>query len=571
LFQETCVGVGRGEPISTLDRACKAAETDAKLAVSRLPVAAIACRDAEGKPMNRMARILLWVLAAGALAILGLGHAWRLGARALWFTEAFTWAHTQFGWAEMVRRLAHDVNPPLYYLLLKLWTAVAGDSETALRAPSLLAYFAAWPAAYLLARDAETLRQQARALPAEVARARDAGLHAVQFVAASPIVYHYAREARMYALGLTLVLWSTWLVLRAVTAEGRAGWRWGSYTAVAAALAYTHVVGLLFVAAQAAFALAHASQIARRSAGTGWRRRFVPPATAFAAILLSYAPWAPTLAVQVSRVKSGFWTASVEQSPPVSHVQWQGVVYKGVLFADARELGPLLAWGLLLAFLGGTALLAVRGGVGGKLAFVSIVLPALALVAVSYWLGHTLVAYRYLLFVFGVALVGAALLVARLPGPEARWLLAALVTGNLAWHSVQYEASLAPHLRPDIRGLIRRLAEQRRDGEPVLATHPKVFFPARYYARDRFAVRQIAALGLLSFYHGSSALRAGDLIALSELETMRAERVWVVAAHFERHVVPLPSTWRLESRETFATSLLEGDVLLELWTTSPEP
>jgi len=57
----------------------------------------------------------------------------------LWLDE--TWSAmiaTQTGWVAFWREAWLDCNPPVYYLLLKLWVIFAGDSNFVLRLPSLI-------------------------------------------------------------------------------------------------------------------------------------------------------------------------------------------------------------------------------------------------------------------------------------------------------------------------------------------------------------------------------------------------------------------------------------------------
>ena len=81
------------------------------------------------------------VLALG-VALLAIGVVAKLVIRAggpLWLDEGWTLAIVgRPGWGAFVEQLRMDVNPPLYFLLLRAWTSVAGVSDAALRAPSTL-------------------------------------------------------------------------------------------------------------------------------------------------------------------------------------------------------------------------------------------------------------------------------------------------------------------------------------------------------------------------------------------------------------------------------------------------
>src|SRR2546430_2437199 len=78
-------------------------------------------------------------------ALLTLGAAgWRLGTPSLWADELATWGAVRLGWGQLFRLSGHvDAVVAPYYVLAKVWAAVAGTSPVALRLPSALAMAAA--------------------------------------------------------------------------------------------------------------------------------------------------------------------------------------------------------------------------------------------------------------------------------------------------------------------------------------------------------------------------------------------------------------------------------------------
>ena len=61
-----------------------------------------------------------------------------LTQRSVWFDEACSWRTARFPVAQMIRSNVQDVHPPLYFLILKCWMTVFGDSTLALRSLSVL-------------------------------------------------------------------------------------------------------------------------------------------------------------------------------------------------------------------------------------------------------------------------------------------------------------------------------------------------------------------------------------------------------------------------------------------------
>ncbi|MDQ7029429.1 MAG: peptidoglycan DD-metalloendopeptidase family protein [Ardenticatenia bacterium] len=123
----------------------------------------------------------------------------RLHVQSLWYDEGFSaWLASRPA-AEIVARTAADIHPPLYYLLLHAWTALAGSSEFSLRFLSVMAGVPAVPLVWVLSRGL---------------LGRQAGPVAALLAAIAPVWLWYAQEARMYTLVTTLGLTSTWALIR---------------------------------------------------------------------------------------------------------------------------------------------------------------------------------------------------------------------------------------------------------------------------------------------------------------------------------------------------------------------
>ncbi|MBI3241610.1 MAG: glycosyltransferase family 39 protein [Chloroflexi bacterium] len=108
-----------------------------------------------------------------------------LGAASLWNDEGSTAFTIRQSWPEMVDRLWEDaVHPPLFFAAEKLLAGL-GDSEFALRLPAVFFGVASVAAVARLGREWINGR---------------AGLLAALFLAVSPFIVWYSREARMYSL-----------------------------------------------------------------------------------------------------------------------------------------------------------------------------------------------------------------------------------------------------------------------------------------------------------------------------------------------------------------------------------
>ena len=127
-----------------------------------------------------------WAGAAllGLLALSALLRTRALGA-SLWIDEGISAGIASHPAGEIPGLLRQDGSPPAYYLLLHAWTELAGTSEAALRAPSLVFALLTVPAALWAGWSLF---------------GRKAGWICAAAAAVLPFLTEYAQEARMYAL-----------------------------------------------------------------------------------------------------------------------------------------------------------------------------------------------------------------------------------------------------------------------------------------------------------------------------------------------------------------------------------
>lgn len=214
-----------------------------------------------------------------------------LGQQSLWFDEGWSWHLAKMPLSEMALTTAGDRSPPLYYALLHVWIALAGESEFAMRFISALADVATVALVVALARL--------------LTRSRSAALAAGVLYALNPFAIWYAQETRQYALVAALCTASTvflvkWLlsildfrfrILESPASQNRKSKIKNSYlviSAIALALAtYCHYYAIFLLPAQFLVVLIALSQSKvpnRKSKIVAWL------IAAFAAAL-SLVPW----------------------------------------------------------------------------------------------------------------------------------------------------------------------------------------------------------------------------------------------------------------------------------------
>jgi mannosyltransferase len=159
----------------------------------------------------------------------------RIGAASLWSDEIFSRYYANlFGLHYLFTDgLSNEPTPPTYYLLLRGWMALWGDSEVALRSLSLVACTGCIPVIYLLGRELVGKSQ---------------GLLGALLFALCPMSLYFAQEARVYALFMlaaSIVLWAAAVFQR----DPRSGKAAVSYVLFGTLCLYLHATGVLFVVA----------------------------------------------------------------------------------------------------------------------------------------------------------------------------------------------------------------------------------------------------------------------------------------------------------------------------------
>ncbi|MGH7197416.1 MAG: glycosyltransferase family 39 protein [Candidatus Omnitrophota bacterium] len=217
------------------------------------------------------------VLVGAALRIHGLTN------QSLWHDEAGNWVRSGFGnLLTVLDQGERDVHPPAYLVLLYFCRKIMGDSETALRLPSVIFGILTIPLVFLLGSRVYSHRE---------------GLIAASILAVSWMPLFYSQDATSYAmlLFLTCLTAYLWIVLVQGLARGSVPlWAGAGYVLSAAACAYTHYFGLFLVCLQAIGLLF----LTRRD-----RRAWVSALIVYSLVFILYLPWLDPVVSDLMRTK----------------------------------------------------------------------------------------------------------------------------------------------------------------------------------------------------------------------------------------------------------------------------
>jgi 4-amino-4-deoxy-L-arabinose transferase-like glycosyltransferase len=430
---------------------------------------------------------------AALVAILGFGialRAYNLAQESFWLDELGSILTSIQPWRGLWGRLMHDLHPPVYFVLLKLWGSVFGFDETGARSFSVVCGIAAIAFAYLLA--ARLLNQRA-------------ALFAAALVACSPYCVFYSREARPYSLLLCASLIATWLFVRAAPEFNRRPLI--AYAISATLLVYTHNFGffVLFTHVAYAFTLRMSGELDRERV----RRLFAGAI----AIAIAYAPWTPVVWRQIHHVERGFWIPAPD--PQV----WIGSWWHEGTYS--------IAWLIATSIAAVVALVAVwrRSRPAAVLLGGSIAAPAAIPILLSY-ISQPIYLGRYAIMSAACLLIGAgaAFDVLGGKGSRLRSALAALACAALVAvgtaESVHWVFLV--HHKEQWRELARFAAdESSRTGVPLVVTTEYAPHIKTYFDRE---------IPIWSVGRTELAPDAPDGLA-RRLSELRQDRFWLLNVH----------------------------------------
>ncbi|GIK42211.1 MAG: hypothetical protein BroJett011_60440 [Chloroflexota bacterium] len=202
-----------------------------------------------------------------------------LAGQSLWRDEVDAIRFSNWPLPQLVAGLFQEGhNGPLFFLGLRFWRNVGGNSEFALRYPSALLGALAVPLGFVLARQLGFGRRVALLL----------GI----LLATSPYLVWYGQEAKMYTLLLALVALAFIAYRKALTSSptlplegrGRKNWVWWLVFVVATTLSfYTHILAPLMLVVYGLVAWLHPAE---------WRRHWRGWLVSMGCLTLPYLPLA---------------------------------------------------------------------------------------------------------------------------------------------------------------------------------------------------------------------------------------------------------------------------------------
>lgn len=458
-------------------------------------------------------------------------------AVALWHDEAFSALYIRYPWGEMLRRIILDVHPPLYYLVLRLWSYVFGSSLLSLRGLSILFGVATIYAGYLFILQIYGSRKWA--------------LYAALLLAVNPFLIQYSLEARMYTLGTFLLLMSSYLLLKGLESNRRKFWVW--YALTATACLYTHYFLFFSVAAQILYILYHLYKIEGLKLAALKSPKFINTALTGVLMLVLYLPWLPSFIEQNQRVQGSYWI------PPMDRWAIPSTVFKMALGGQ----GSTHASALLATALGLAAIYYFFSKTKEQakwLILAGVVVPFLGSILMS--LKTAIYLDRY--FVFACLFFVFAIAMAIVQVPRFAWrrtLAVLMVVISLAaffknWQDLDIKDSLSGSgivKKPGMAAAAEVINDQATKNDKIYVGSSFIFFTFKYY--NQTSIRPLlyssGPLETIPHFSGTAILTNEDLV-LDFKDTKKNDQIWLLwTTGFGGSKPNVPGNWSLVSQNEF--------------------
>jgi len=398
---------------------------------------------------------------------------YNLTAISLWHDESFSALLIRYPLGEMIQRIALDVHPPLYYLLLRAWDFILGDSLFSLRLFSaffgiLTVYFA-----YLFTKAAFKNERLA--------------LISALLIAINPFQIQYSVEARMYTLGTFLIVFSSWLLVKAMESK-QSKW-WLAYGIGAALALYTHYYLIFSVAAQAIFILVLVWNDYRSNLAAGIRNPITILKTdknlrgavlAYLAAFVAFLPWIGIFLKQLGQVEANYWIPKMDIYS-IPNTIWRLFGGSNVNISNNGNINNAMLVIILLLFATIIILVYKREPNQYKhLVISSFLIPFILAIGLSFQ--RSLYLDRYFVFAGLFYLIIFAILFCSIKNTLRQNILIAFFVLLSLGLFVENWKVISPAGKPGMKGASAYIFQNAKPNEKVFVGSTFIFFTYKYYA-----------------------------------------------------------------------------------------
>jgi len=465
--------------------------------------------------------VLLCGILLGAVVL----NLYGLTKTSLWHDEAFSMLLPQYSFAEMIKRAGLDVHPPLYYILLRPWFALLGESLFSLRAFSALFSLLSTLLIYFLVK--------------KVFKNNAAALLSTALFAFSSFQIQYAREGRMYSIGTFFVIASSWLLIKALESNN---WKtWTLYSIMAVAGIYTHYYVIFSIVGQALF-IAHWIIRQNRFNVKKLLRSKALRLGLFSCILIAliFAPWLPYFARQVSQVQENYWI------PPMNKWSIPATIFKMLVGKDINtheKALQVLMIAIIITLLGIIFLIVKKINSQSKwLMILLFTTPFLGAALLS--LKRAIYLDRYFIFCQPFLAIMIALAVMEIKKRPIRKAIVIILTLFTVLSFPFYWQRLKVAQKPGIKPIAEYLNKEVEADHGLYVGSSFVYFIFQYY--NETGIKPLLyADGPLSHFSGTALLDEQNMVRSIGLDSKKYNTVWMLnTTGYGNYQPEVPVNWK---------------------------
>ncbi len=431
---------------------------------------------------------------------------YNLTSISLWHDEAFSALLINYPWKEMFYRIGLDVHPPVYYVALRLWSYVFGHSLWALRGFSMFFGVATVYATYLFVKTAF--------------KKENVALGAALLVAISPFQIQYVTEARMYTFGTFLLMFSAYLLVKAMD-SGK--WKfWISFAIVTSLAMYTHYYLFFSIFAIGLFAIYYAYN--KFEFAWQWYRML----GSYLLVLLLYIPWMKTFMFQFSQVQNNYWIPKINQ--------WS-VFETNFTMLAGRSPSVTAAVAHTLMILAALFTLFMIYRITKKehteykwLTLLCLVVPFLGSLLLS--LKQSIYLDRYFLFAALFYTVALAIFIFEISNKHLRYILFGLAIVISFYNWTKFWTGMHVSNKPGMAGAAQYLNNNVEPEDKLTIGSSFEFFNFKYYNKTGVApllyTPGIKSVDELPHFSGTAILTDADLIHDFNSDVKSGDKVWIL-------------------------------------------
>ncbi len=475
----------------------------------------------------------------------------------IWHDEAFSALLIRYSWPEMFSRLAIDVHPPMYYIALRLWHYIFGDTVVALRGFSILFGVGTVWGVWLFVKTAFQNEK--------------AALWAALLLALNPYIVDFSTEARMYTFGAFFAVLAAYFLTKALHEQKKFYdgkslnmpnlptdiklqknflWHYLGFALCTAIIILTHYYLLFTAAALCLYALIFHIYHYR-----GELKRYSLLVSSYLLIIASFLPWLKIFISQVKSVGGGYWIPPMDiwsipgtlwtfllgiphnNSNPDT-LKWMVVVVLFSIFFFYRFLRKSQPWEKWLV------LLATIAPFCGSILFV-----ILARLKGS---ESTVFQERYFLFAGVFYIIALAIWLSEI---KIKWLASSVFVlyclFNVYAFSHNWEG-LNISNKPGMKAAAKYLVNNVEPGQQVFLGTSFEFFNYKYYESTYFSLPNPPLLytggrgevSQMSPVEGSAILSNADLAPTFEQHGHSGDTEWIIWTYaFGSNKPSLPKNW----------------------------